>query len=235
MSSIGTRQPHFSPSFFHFLCQLAKNNSREWFLANKPMYEEHVKTPMLRFITDLKPRMAKISPRIDVDPKPVGGSMQRLNRDTRFSKAQSPYKTIVGAMFGHDGGGDLMLGYRMSLAPGDIKAFVGLWEPDGPTLDKIRTRIMVKPDEWKKVVGGNFAAQYTFEGESLKRPPKVGSCAVEADHSLIDDLKRKSHAAAATFDEKAVCSEDFLDEYVQVAKLGSPLMSFLCGTLKLPY
>ena len=225
-------QPHFSPAFFKFLNGLARNNTREWFLANKKSYEADVKAPMLQFITDLKPRMAKISRHIDVDPKPVGGSMQRMNRDTRFSKDKSPYKTNVGAMFALDGAGDLMLGYHLSLMPGDkgpqIKAYVGIWEPDGPTIEKIRTRIMVKPDEWAKATGGSFAKCHVFEGESLKRPPKVGDFAVKEDHPLIDDLKRKSHAACAEFDEKAACSAGFIDEYVEIVKLVSPLMTFLC-------
>jgi len=221
---------YFSPAFFMFLRGLVKNNTREWFLANKKSYESDVKAPMLRFIADLKPRMAKISKHIDVDPKPVGGSMQRMNRDTRFSKDKSPYKTNVGAMFPLTGAGELMLGYHLSLLPDDkgpqIKAYVGIWEPDGPTIEKIRTRIMVKPDEWKKAVGGTFAKCHVFEGESLKRPPKVGDCAVEEDHPLIDDLKRKSHAACAEFDEKSACSARFIDQYVETAKLGSPLMAF---------
>ncbi len=241
-------QPHFTPAFFQFLRQLAKHNSPEWFKDHKAEYEQHVKGPMLRFIADLRPRIAKISTHIEVDPKLVGGSMQRMNRDTRFSKDKSPYKTSVGAMFGHDvgSGKELKLGYHLSLAPdkggereagkaSGTKAYVGIWEPDAKALDAIRTRIMVKPDEWKKAVGARFAASHTFEGESLKRPPKVGDCAVDPSHPLIDELKRKSHAAAAAFDEKTVCAPDFLDEYVEAVKAGSPLMAFLCGALKLPY
>lgn len=227
--------PHFTPAFFRFLKGLANNNSREWFLAHKGDYEADVKAPMLRFITDLQPRMAKVSPRIDVDPKLVGGSMQRMNRDTRFSKDKSPYKTNVGAMFGHAAAGDLMLGYHLTLAPGAIKAYVGLWEPEGPTLEKVRAGIIAKPDEWKKAIGGKFAATHTFEGESLKRPPSVGGRAINPDHPLINDLKRKSHAAAATFDEKAACAPDYLDRYIEAVKVGSPMMTFLCGTLKVPY
>jgi len=223
---------HFSPAFFKFLKGLTENNTREWFLANKKAYEADVKLPMLRFITDLKPKLTKISKRIDVDPKPAGGSMLRMNRDTRFSKDKSPYKTNVGAMFGLTGADELMLGYHLSLMPdnkgGQIKAYVGIWEPDGPTLEKIRARMMVKPGEWTKAVGGAFAKRHVFEGESLKRPPKVGDCPVEEDHPLIADLKRKSHAAVATFDEKSACTPGFIDDYVETARLGVPLMTFLC-------
>jgi uncharacterized protein (TIGR02453 family) len=178
--------------------------------------------------------MAKISPRIDVDPKPVGGSLGRLNRDTRFSKDKSPYKTSMVAMFGHDKAGEL----RLSLAPGEIKAYTGLCDPDGPTLEKIRTRIMVQPGEWRNAVGepdDGFLSRYTFEGESLKRPPKIGTCAPEEDHPLIEDLKRKSRAASMKFDEKAACATDFIDAYMESVKLGSPLIVFVCKAIDVPY
>lgn len=240
MATTRAMQPHFSAAFFQFMRQLGKNNDREWFAAHKPAFEEHVKGPMLRFITDLRPRMAKISRHIMVDPKPVGGSLHRMNRDTRFSTNKDPYRTCVTAMFGHDGGGkrdDLMLGYRLSIAPtpGEIKAHVGLWEPDSAALDAVRARILSRPDEWKKAIGGTFASRYRFEGESLKRAPKVGGVAVAADHPMMEDFKRKSHAAAVTFDEKTVCTAGFIDEYVEVVKAGSPLMAVLCGSLGLRY
>ena len=46
-------QPYFSAETFKFLRQLEKNNSREWFTANKPRYEEYLRGPALRLITDL--------------------------------------------------------------------------------------------------------------------------------------------------------------------------------------
>lgn len=49
---------------------------------------------------------------------------------------------------------------------------------------------------------------------------------------MIEDLKRKSHAAAMGFDEKAVCAPEFLDRYVDSAGTGVPLMKFLSGAMK---
>jgi uncharacterized protein (TIGR02453 family) len=228
--------PHFTPAFFQFLRQLAKSNSRDWFQKNKPSYDQDVKAPMLRFITDLQPRLAKVSPHIDVDPKPVGGSMQRLNRDTRFSRDKSPYKTSMGAMFPHRSAGQLMLGYHISLDhSGQAKAYVGIWEPDGPTIDTIRARILADPAGWKKALSRDFVASHAFEGEALKRPPKVAGRQIEPDHPLIEDLKRKSHAACAVFTEKQACSASFIDAYVDVARAGAPLMAFLCKAVKLPF
>ncbi|HTE02870.1 MAG TPA: DUF2461 family protein, partial [bacterium] len=77
---------HFSPRLFQFLRELETHNDRAWFEANRKRYDAHVKEPMLRFISDLSTPLRKISPHLEVDPRPVGGSMFRIHRDIRFSK-----------------------------------------------------------------------------------------------------------------------------------------------------
>ncbi len=222
---------HFTPAFFRFLGALAKHNTREWFQDHKGEYERDVKGPFLAFLGDLRPWMAKVSPCIDVDPRPVGGSMQRLNRDTRFSKDKSPYRTSMGAMFMVEGAGELMLGYHLSLAPGAVKAYVGLWEPDTATIRALRERIVSSPADWKKATPAAWRASHAFEGESLARPPKIEGHEITEEHPLLEDLKRKSFAASCTMSEKAACSPDFLERYVETVRAGVPLMSYLCRAL----
>ncbi len=95
----------FSPGFFRFLRELKANNRREWFEANKQRYEAEVKGPMLRFIAEFGARLRTVSKHFDADPRPVGGSMFRIYRDTRFAKDKSPYKTAVAEHFPHRAGG----------------------------------------------------------------------------------------------------------------------------------
>lgn len=78
-------QPYFTPASLNFLRQLALNNNREWFTAHKADYETHVKLPFLRLIADLAEPLKEISPQYVANPKPVGGSMFRIYRDTRFA------------------------------------------------------------------------------------------------------------------------------------------------------
>lgn len=92
---------YFAPKLFEFLKDLKAYNNRPWFESNKARYEGDVKEPMLRFITDLGPRLRKVSPHLAADPRPVSGSMFRIYRDIRFSRDKSPYKTNVGAHFPH--------------------------------------------------------------------------------------------------------------------------------------
>ena len=76
----------FGPELFRFLVDLKANNDRDWFNANKDRYEEHVRGPALDFVADFAPHLEQISPHFVADPRPSGGSLFRIHRDTRFSK-----------------------------------------------------------------------------------------------------------------------------------------------------
>lgn len=222
---------HFTPESFKFLNQLKRNNSSDWFHANKTRYEEHVKGPMLAFVAELAPRMAKLSKHIRVDPKPVGGSMLRVNRDTRFSKDKSPYKTSIGARFMLQGAGEAMLGYYLSIEPGNNRGYAGIWEPEGPALTAIRKRIMDRSKEWDAAAGAAFRKRFEFDGESLKKPPK----GVAEDHPHAEDLRRKSFAAFTRFDDRDVCDAKFMDRYVRACEEGAGLMRFVCAAIDVKY
>ena len=53
----------------------------------------------LAFIAAFAPELAKIDPLMVADPRPVGGSLFRIHRDTRFAKDKSPYKTHAAMHF----------------------------------------------------------------------------------------------------------------------------------------
>src|SRR4030095_12093923 len=99
--------PYFTPAIFKFLTDLKKHNDRDWFKANKPRYEECLLQPALSFISDFGPHLHKVSKHFVADPRPVGGSLFRIYRDTRFAKDKSPYKTHVGIHFRHEAGRDV--------------------------------------------------------------------------------------------------------------------------------
>jgi uncharacterized protein (TIGR02453 family) len=82
--------PRFSPGLFKFLQDLAANNERPWFQENKARYEADARDPMLSFIGALGGPLSKLSRQFEADPRPVGGSMFRIYKDTRFSKDKTP-------------------------------------------------------------------------------------------------------------------------------------------------
>jgi uncharacterized protein (TIGR02453 family) len=91
-----TAPPTITPRTFAFLRDLALHNDRPWFEANKDRYLLEVRDPLLRFVAAFGPRLAKLSANMVPDPRPVGVSLFRIYRDTRFSKDKTPYKTHAG-------------------------------------------------------------------------------------------------------------------------------------------
>lgn len=88
----------FTKETVSFFRSLKRNNTREWFEANRDVYEKHVMAPAKAFVTAMGPGLKRISPNIVAAPK-VNKSIFRLNRDTRFNKDKSPYKPNLGIYF----------------------------------------------------------------------------------------------------------------------------------------
>jgi uncharacterized protein (TIGR02453 family) len=219
---------YFTPDLFTFLKALKAHNTRPWFESNKAQYEEDVKEPMLRFITDLGPRLKKISPQLRADSRPVGGSMFRIYRDVRFSRDKSPYKTNIGAHFSHVRGKDAHApGLYLHLAPGQSFGGGGLWHPDADALKKVRDRIVARPAEWK----GIKKSGVEIEGDALKRVPP----GYDPEHSFAGDLKHKDFYIMEEWTERQVVARDFMDRFLEAARAAAPLMRFVTKALGLPW
>lgn len=78
-----------------FLRELQRNNNKVWFETNKARYEEAIVRPALLFAEALGEKVRAFSPHIRAEPR-IGGSVFRIQRDVRFSRDKSPYKTHIG-------------------------------------------------------------------------------------------------------------------------------------------
>lgn len=224
---------YFSRNTFQFLKDLAENNDREWFNANKKRYEGEVKEPALGFIQDFAPHLKRISEHFRADPRANGGSLFRIYRDTRFSKDKSPYKTHTGIQFRHDRGkGAHTPGFYLHIEPKGCFVGLGIWHPDGQALRKIREAMVEDEKGWKKAVSGSaFRKHLALSGDRLVRPPR----GFDPEHPLIEDLKRKDFIASAPLTMKQVTQAGFMEEYASLCRAGKPLVSFLCRALGLPF
>lgn len=222
-------KPWFRPAFFRFLTELKANNSREWFQENRSRFEDDVRDPLLAFILAFGEPLSGISRHFLADPRPSGGSMFRIFRDTRFAHDKSPYKTNVGAQFRHGAcSRDVHSpGFYLHLEPGGCFASAGLWRPDAASLKLVRDRIVSHPREWKAI----RAAGLDVQGESLVRVPQ----GFDADHPLAEDLKLKDFYTAEALTQRQVCAADFLETYAEVCRRNAPLQKFLARALGLPW
>ncbi len=224
---------YFNKSFFDFLRELKKNNNRPWFHANKERFEQLVRNPMLDFIGEVGPHLRKISKHMTADNSPMGGSMFRIYRDTRFSKDKTPYKTAASAKFRHARSSDVHVpGYYIHLEPGEVFCGAGIWRPEAPTLAQIRDYLAAHPQKWKSVLNNkNFKKHCTLEGDKLVRPPK----GYDPNHPLIEDLKRKDFICFTALDEKTACSSRLMEVFIESCKASAPLMQFLAESLLIPW
>jgi uncharacterized protein (TIGR02453 family) len=226
-------QPYFTPELFRFLAELAAHNQRAWFEANKARYRTAVQEPLLRFIADFAPELAKISPHFVADPRPQGGSMFRIHRDVRFSADKSPYKTHAAAQFRHRAAKDVHApGFYLHLEPGGCFVGVGIWHPDGPALAAIRGALVADPDAWGRAVGDRaFKRAFTLGGDALKRPPQ----GFDPGHQLIEDLKRKDFVAMAPLSEELAMAPDFLVRFTSLCRAAAPFMRYLAAAIGQPF
>jgi uncharacterized protein (TIGR02453 family) len=225
-SATGSKPAYFTKDLFGFLRDLAENNERAWFKANQARYEDSVRQPALDFITDFAEPLAKISPHFVADSRTVGGSLFRIQRDTRFGKDKTPYKLNTGMHFRHERAKDAHApGFYVHLEPGNCFMGVGLWRPETAVAYAIRHHIAAEPAAWKRATRSKaFGEVFELSGESLKRPPK----GFDADDPLIDDLKRKDFIAIASLTQAQVTDRAFMKTVADNAKRGTPLMKFLC-------
>lgn len=220
-------RPHFTDELWRFLIELSQNNERPWFDANKKRYEKHVRGPALAVIRAMGPRLAEVTPSLEAIDKKVGGSLMRIYRDVRFSKDKTPYKTNVGIQFRHRAGKDVHApGVYLHIDIDEVFMGVGMWQPDREPLHAIRTRVAERPDAWRAIIeSAPFSdGPWAQHGESLKRAPR----GFDADHPLVDELKRKSYIAVRQLPPELVESPALCDTVLAEIRAVRPYMDFIC-------
>jgi uncharacterized protein (TIGR02453 family) len=225
--------PYFSDKTFTFLRGLARNNNREWFLKHKPDYEAHVRGPFQQLLTDLQPDLAAISPQFRADPRPVGGSLFRIHRDTRFANDKTPYKTHAGARLFHQRFREVdSPSFYIHIQPGHCFVGAGLWHPQAPTRTRIRHFLVDNPEAWRKAVHSPaFKRRFELGGELLTRPPR----GYPADHPLIEDLKRQSFVGSTALDDPVVLGPQLRRSIAGALAGLAPLVDYLCASLDLEF
>ena len=223
----------FTIETIRFLQELTLNNNRIWFNENKSLYEDVVRGPALNFIGEFKPELAKLSSHFVAIPKKIGGSMMRPNRDVRFSKDKSPYKTNVGIQFRHHLGKDVHApGFYLHISPQEIFVGAGIWHPESKALRNIRNLIDEAPSAWKAVKNSKaFNKEFEFIGSSLVNNPRGFS----KDHINIEDLKRKDFIAISPISKKELYSKDLSQIIFKKYKCTISLMRFLCEAQRLNF
>lgn len=220
----------FTQATFDFLADLARNNRKDWFDANRDRYEAHWKDAALDFIADISGRMAALEPPLRAEPR-LNGSLRRINRDVRFSQDKSPYSARLHMVFWTGGHPNRSPGVHIVLHPDGVGYGAGQFGLQPAELTAIRSRIMDDAEGDALIAALSKAETVGCRaGEpELARLPK----GFEAEGQRGELLRHKA-IVARTFDRDAPASvltgKGALDWTMQTTAALMPLVRWLAKT-----
>lgn len=214
----------FTEDFLDFFIELAPNNNKEWFDANRKRYETSVKEPFKKFVQHLLDEFAKTDKAFaDSEAK---NSIFRINRDIRFSKDKTPYKTQVSAVISPDGKKDRTAsGVYIELGPAHLRVYAGIYELDKEQLLEVREGIANNISKFQKLYT-NDDFKNTFgeiRGEKNKIIPKHLKEAGEKEPLIFN----KQWYYFIEFDPTTILEHNLDDIILDCSKKAAPVSKFL--------
>lgn len=170
---------HFENDFIEFFKELSHNNKKEWFHANKKRYEKLVKEPFKAFVDQMIFMIKTVEPELEMETKQA---MFRINRDIRFSKDKSPYKTHVAANISKGGRmSPKHPGFYFQLSNQGVLIGGGAYQLEKEGLYNVRCRLAKEPEQIDKLLADRkFKKRFgKIQGEKNKRLPKEFQAANE--------------------------------------------------------
>jgi uncharacterized protein (TIGR02453 family) len=162
----------FPEAGLQFLRDLAENNDKTWFEANRDRYEAEVATPARALVGEVNAVLRDIAPSHVTEPSKA---LSRIHRDVMFSKDKAPYNTRLWAAFTRaDVPRDRSAAFYVGLAPEGCDVGAGVWMPPKDRMDALRTHIAENHERLRAIVEAPpFAATYgPLKGEASKRVPE---------------------------------------------------------------
>jgi uncharacterized protein (TIGR02453 family) len=217
-------------STLKFLKDLKKNNNKPWFDLNRKRYEE-AKADFANFVQQVIDAHSKKDKTIS--SLKAKDCMFRINRDVRFSKDKSPYKTNFGASINKGGKKAFSTaGYYFHLEPGQCFVGGGIYQPMPDELKKVRQEIDYNFKDFKKIIQSKkFKALYgdltKSEEYSLSRVPK----GYEPDNPAAEYLKLKSYIAFVSFSDADLTSKTLVKKTAAAFETLQPLLDFINESL----
>lgn len=211
-------------STLKFLKDLKRNNNKLWFEEHRALFES-ARTDFSLFVEQIIKGISGFDASIsNLTPKEC---VFRINRDVRFSKDKSPYKSHIAGYFNKGGKKGNGAGYYVHIEPGKSFAAGGMWMPQPPQLAKIRQEIDYSFGEWKSLVGSSSFKKQFPEGldntDILVRPPK----GYDENNAALDFLKMKSFVVRKSFTDTEIQNKGFAKEVIITFRAMKPLISFL--------
>ena len=162
--------PEFSQATFDFYRDLELDNSREFWSRRRDDYETHVRAPMQALVDELADEFGE-------------AKLFRPNRDVRFSKDKSPYKTHQGAWIPV---GPAM-GWYVQVSADGLMTGGGFYHAEPAALKSFRQAVNSDGAVLQRRIN-ELPQAFEVGGETLVRVPKD----YDPEHPHSDLLRHKT-------------------------------------------
>lgn len=200
----------------NFLEELAANNDRAWFEANRDHYKA-VKSRMDAVAKDFIEAVAAFDP--SVEGVQVKDATYRIYRDTRFTKDKSPYKTWFGVYVCPRGKRSGFSGYYMHVEPENDHYMLctGAYCPTPGEVKSIREEIMTEGENFVETIRAarGFEIDWTT---AYKRMPQGWS----ADDPHSEYYRLRNYLLVKVVDRDYVLADDFISRAAAEMSLTRP-------------
>lgn len=200
-----------------FLEQLAQNNDKEWFAEHKAEWEQISKNNK-KFFNQIFEQLQETDYLSKVQ-------LPRINRNLRFSKDKTPYKTYAGAKISrlqprHRGS------YFIHIEPNNSFVAGGFWAPNAEDLHRIRKEFELDFSPMEEILSEPFCQKY-FEKikgtDAVKTAPK----GFYKDHPAIESIRKKQFLLKREFTNNEVCAYNFSDEILKTCLVLRPYLEYM--------
>jgi len=219
----------FSKDTLNFLSNLEQNNNRDWFHANKKDYESFVKKPLKEFaqrlIDEVLGEKAFLN---NIQPKDC---LFRINRDIRFSKDKSPYKTSLGVVVSEGGKKDSTTpGMYVEISHKHLRLYSGCYTLGKEQLHNVRSTIHQDTNHFLSLINNkDFVKTFgEVRGERNKRIPKPFSELQEE----LPYILNKSFYYFKEYTPETILEDSLVKQLLTDFEVAEPMNTYLFEALK---
>ncbi len=139
----------FRSETFRFFKELGHNNRKAWMDENRERYQATVVEPFRHLLEELSSAMLELDSRFGVSGR-TGSNFSRINRDIRFAKDKTPYKTQMYLKFsvpapGNGETGQLYVGLSMNTVTAGFRIYSGGKRKESVLATIGQARVQAKP------------------------------------------------------------------------------------------
>jgi uncharacterized protein (TIGR02453 family) len=199
----------FTEHALDFYDDLEMDNTRSFWEAHKHVYDEHVRAPMTALATALAQEFG-------------AAKVFRPDRDVRFAKDKTPYKTHQGAFVALGPA----TGWYVEISARGVRTAAGFYHAESADLARIRTAIDndASGRQLERILATIEKAGYERGGDRLKTSPRGWP----ADHPRIDLLRHRSLTMSRDYGfDELIHSPELLDAVRRDWRAARPLVEWV--------